>query len=276
MLLPVEAGTREGDLAEIADGMRLVGRDHVVVGLLVLQHPPHRLDVVRRISPVAPGIEVAHRQARLKPELDASHAVGNLPGDELETAPRRLVVEEDAAHREEAIRFAIIHGDEVSVGLRHAVRRARVERRALVLRHFAHLAEHLGRRRLVEARRGRGVPHRLEHLRHAQRGELARQRRLVPAGRHERLRGEVVDLVRLQIAEEPRERKLVEQVSLVEQDLSLQVRDALELLLRGPAHHSVDFVALRKQQLGEVAAVLSGDPGDQRALGHGESPRLLG
>ena len=53
-------------------------------------------------------------------------------------------------------------------------------------------------------------------------------------------------------------------------DPALQVGDALELLLRGAAHHAVDLVALRQQELREVAAVLPGDPGDERALGHGE------
>jgi len=197
-------------------------------------------------------------------------AVRDLARHELEPAAGRLVIEEDSADREEAVRLAVVDGDEMAVRLRHSVGRARIEGGALVLRHLAHLPEHLRGGGLVEARLGRCVPHRLEHLGHAQRGELPGQHRLVPAGRHERLRGQVVDLVGLHVAEQPGQRELIEQVALVQLDPALQVGDALELLLRGAAHHAVDLVALRQQELREVAAVLPGDPGDERASGHGE------
>ena len=35
------------------------------------------------------------------------------------------------------------------------------------------------------------------------------------------------------------------------------------------ADHAVDLVSLVEQQLGEVRAVLAGDPGDECGLGHG-------
>src|SRR4051794_585554 len=46
--------------------------------------------------------------------------------------------------------------------------------------------------------------------------------------------------------------------------------DAVELLRRRSAHHSVHVVALVEQQLGEIRPVLTGDAGDQCA-GHRES-----
>ena len=81
-----------------------------------------------------------------------------------------------------------------------------------------------------------------------------------------RHRGEVVDLVGLGGAQRVDQRALVEQVALVQRDAVAQVLDALELLGRGAADHAVDLVALLEQQLGQVGAVLPGDPGDQRAL----------
>ena len=80
--------------------VRLAGRDHVVVGLVLLEHQPHRLDVVLGVAPVALGVEVAERAARrCRPSLIAAACHGDLAGDELEPAARRLVVEEDPASR---------------------------------------------------------------------------------------------------------------------------------------------------------------------------------
>ena len=51
----------------------------------------------------------------------------------------------------------------------------------------------------------------------------------------------------------------------MQRDPLAQVLDALELLRRGAADHAVHLIALLQQQLGQVGAVLAGDPGDQRA-----------
>ena len=45
--VPLEARQPEGDLAQLAHGVRLAGGDDVVVGLVLLEHEPHGLDVVR-------------------------------------------------------------------------------------------------------------------------------------------------------------------------------------------------------------------------------------
>ena len=44
--------------------------------LVVLQDPPHALDIVARVAPVAPGVEVAEPQPVLQAELDRGHARG--------------------------------------------------------------------------------------------------------------------------------------------------------------------------------------------------------
>ena len=76
----------EGHLHQFADAVDLAGGDHVVVGLVLLEHQPHRLDVVRRVSPVALGVEVAERELVLEAELDAGRRVRDLARDELEPA----------------------------------------------------------------------------------------------------------------------------------------------------------------------------------------------
>ena len=76
--------------------MRLAGGDHVVVGLVLLEHQPHGLDVVLGVAPVALGVEVAERELVLQAELDGGRAMGDLAGDELEPAALALVVEKDS------------------------------------------------------------------------------------------------------------------------------------------------------------------------------------
>ena len=62
VLVDVDARVLEGDLGELADRVLFAGRDHVVVGLVGLQHQPHRLDVVARVTPVALRVEVPQPQ----------------------------------------------------------------------------------------------------------------------------------------------------------------------------------------------------------------------
>src|SRR6266508_694328 len=126
--------------------------DHVVGRLVALHHQPHRLDVLGGVAPVATRVEVSEQQRVLEPELDRGGAVGDLAGYELEPAAWTLVVETNPRARVQAVALAVVDRDEVAVGLRYAVGAARVERRRLVLGRLANLAEHLARRRLVEAR----------------------------------------------------------------------------------------------------------------------------
>ena len=97
--LGVEADVPERQLHELADAVRLAGGDHEVVRLVLLEHQPHRLDVVPGVAPVALRVEVAERQLALKPELDRGGAVGDLASHELEAATLALVVEEDSRAR---------------------------------------------------------------------------------------------------------------------------------------------------------------------------------
>ena len=76
VLLPVEPDVAEGELAELPHRVGLAGGDHVVVGLVLLEHQPHGLDVVAGEAPVALGVEVAEAQLVGQAELDAGHARG--------------------------------------------------------------------------------------------------------------------------------------------------------------------------------------------------------
>src|SRR3954447_5728985 len=96
VLLPVHAQDARGLVEELAHAVGLPGGDHVVVRLVLLEHHPHRLGVVGRVAPVALGIEVAHVELLLQPEVDGGQAAGDLARDERLAAALALVVEEDA------------------------------------------------------------------------------------------------------------------------------------------------------------------------------------
>jgi hypothetical protein len=181
------------------------GRDHVVVGGVLLQHHPHGAHVVPREAPIAARVEIAQPKMVGEAERDARHAVGHLPGDELDAPARRLVIEQDARHREHVVALAIVHRDVVTEHLRHAIGASWIERRLLRLRHLAHAPVHLTGRRLVETDAGIDLPDGLEHARHALRVVLAGEQRLIPGRGHERHGREVVELVRPDIGEETNE-----------------------------------------------------------------------
>src|SRR5436190_17934553 len=70
----------EGELDELAHRLALAGGQHVVVGGRLLQHPPHALDVVAGMAPVAPGGEVAEIEAVLPAGGDRRDRPGDLAG----------------------------------------------------------------------------------------------------------------------------------------------------------------------------------------------------
>ena len=178
VLLPVEADGLEGQAAELADLVRLAGRDDVVAGLVLLQHQPHGADVVGGVAPVTLRVEVAERQLLVELVRDARHAVRHLAGDELEAAAGRFVVEEDARRGVQVVALAVVDRDPVAVDLGHAVGAAGVERRRLALGDLDHLAEHLRRAGLVEADLGVDEPDRVEQAGDAQGRGLAGEHRL--------------------------------------------------------------------------------------------------
>ena len=93
-----------------------------------------------------------------------------------------------------------------------------MERRLLGLRRLAHLAEHLRRRRLVEADRvvlgAADDADRLEHAQDADAGDVGGELGLAERQRHEAHGAEVVDLVGLDLLDRGDERRQVAQVAV--------------------------------------------------------------
>src|SRR3984893_3804611 len=93
MALPVEASRREGELDQIAHAVRLPGRYDVVVGFLLLQHQPHRLDIVAGKAPIALRFEISKIELVLKTLSDSADRAGNLSRDEGLATARALMIE---------------------------------------------------------------------------------------------------------------------------------------------------------------------------------------
>ena len=149
-----------------------------------------------------------------------------------------------------------------------------MERRGLVLGCLTDLAEHLRRRRLVEAD-GIGVgpadePDRLQEPEHTGAADIRRELGLAERQRHEADGAQVVDLVGLDLLHDGDERREVLEVSFDDLQLGCLVLDHLDLRVVLPTDHAVDVVTLPDEQPGQMPAVLAGDPGDQRA-GHGRA-----
>ena len=254
--------------------MGLARGDHVVTGLVLLEHAPHGLDVVAGVAPVARGVEVPERQDVLQAELDAGDGVGDLAADELEPPLGPGVVEQDPARGVEPVRLPVVERRVVPEDLGRPVRRSRVEGRGLVLGCLADLAEHLRRRRLVEAD-GISVgpaddPDRLQQPEHPGATDVRGELGLAKRQRHETDGAEVVDLVRLDLLDHGDERREILEVSLDDLQLGGLVLDHLDLGVVLAADHAVDVVTLPDEQAGQMPAVLAGDPGDQGA-GHGRA-----
>ena len=241
-------------------------------GSRLLQHQPLRAHVVPGVAPVAQRVQVAEVQALFEALVDAREPARDLARDERLAADRRLVIEQDAAAGVEAVGLPVVDGDPVRVDLGRPVRGARIERRRLPLRRFLHLAEHLGRRRLVEARLllepedadGLEDPQRAERV--GVRGVLRRLER----HRDVALRGEVVDLVGLDLLDHADQVRGVGEVAVVQVQpgardvrVLVEVVDAVGVEQRRAALDAVHLVALAHQQFGEVGAVLPCNAGDQ-------------
>mmetsp|Transcript_84484 Transcript_84484/g.235302 ORF Transcript_84484/g.235302 Transcript_84484/m.235302 type:complete len:248 (-) Transcript_84484:147-890(-) len=245
-------------LAELAHRVHLAGRQYVVVTGLLLKHAPHALHIVTRVAPVALRVHVAQVQAVLQPALDAGHGARDLAGHESGSAPRRLVVEEDAVDAEHVVRLAVVLDNPKGVQLGHAVGRARVEGRRLGLRDLLHLAVELRggglveAARLLEARRADGV----EQAQRAQAVHVARVLGHVEGYLDVALRRQVVHLGRLHARHDAAEVAGVREITVVQEQLDarrmpvfVQMLDAARVEAGRAADNAVHLVALLKQQL---------------------------
>jgi hypothetical protein len=275
---PVEPGRREGELDEIAHAVRLAGRNDVIIGLLLLQHQPHRLDIVAGKAPIPPCIEVPQVKLVLQTVTDAPNRSRRLARDEGLAATRALMVEQNAVADEEPIGFAVVDRKPMRRHLADAIGAARVKRRPFALGRRGG-AEHLRGTGLIATHRAAAVEHMVAHrLDQSQRadgdhvggvfGDLEGDLDVA-------LGAEVVNLVGIDSFEHPPQTGAVGQVAVVqgepwaaEMGIVVKMIYPVGVEEARPPHQAVNLITLREQELGKIGAVLPGDAGDQRTLCH--------
>ena len=96
------------------------------------------------------------------------------------------------------------------------------------------------------------------------------------------LRAEVVDLIRLHGLDDADQIRRIRQIPVVQDEAQLllvriliEMIDSIRIKERRPALDAVDLVALLDEELGQVRAVLAGDPRDERALDDGTPVRMV-
>jgi O-antigen/teichoic acid export membrane protein len=102
-------------LDEVSNAVLVPGCNDEVLRHFLLQHQPHRLDVVFGVAPVSFRVQIAEIQTLLRAELDLRQCSRDLSRDEILAANRRLVIEENSVACIHAIRFAVVNGDPVGV-----------------------------------------------------------------------------------------------------------------------------------------------------------------
>ena len=211
-------GKRQFD--ELAHRTGLAGRQHEIVGRVRLQYPVHALDIIPRMAPVALGFEVAEIERLFQAGLDAGDAARDLARHKRLAADRALMVEQDAVGGKHAVGLAVVHRDPVAVELGDAVRRARIERRGFLLRHFLDQAVELRGRGLIEPRLLLHAEDadRFQQPQHADGVGIGGIFRALEADADMALGGEVVDLGRPDLLHQPDQIGRVGHVAVVQQE----------------------------------------------------------
>ena len=244
--------------------MHFAGRNHIIVRGFLLQHQPHRPDIIRSIPPVAAGIDIAHIEALLQSAVNPRRRHRDLARHEGLAPPRRLVIEQYPVAGVKIIRFPVILRDPEAVQFRNRIRTARMKRSLFRLRHFRDFSVKLRSRRLIEAGGHPGFPDRVQQPQSPQCVSLRRVLRNLEAHPHVTLRTEIVHLIRSDLFDQPVQVRRIGQVSVVqEQPYSVQMRIAVQMVdpprveaARTP-DDAVHLVPLLQQQLGQIGTVLT-------------------
>src|SRR5262249_44889345 len=114
------------------------------------------------------------------PQLDLCYTICDLPGNKLNTTPRRFVIKKNSRAGKQAIAFPIIYGDVMTVNLGDSVGTARPKGSCFALWSFNWISEHFAARSLVKTNARIDCPDGFQYASDAERGELTGQHRLLP------------------------------------------------------------------------------------------------
>ncbi len=225
------------------------------------------------MTPVALGLEIAEIERLFERGLDSGDSAGDLAGDKSLAADRALMVEQDSVRGVDAIGLTVIHRDPVAVEFGDTVRRARIERRGLLLRDLLHKAVELRGRGLVKTRLLLHTEDadRLQEPQHADRVRIGGVFRALKRDTDMALGGEIINLGRPDLLHQADQIGRVRHVAVMHEErhvasvrVLIEMVDARGVERRRPPLDAVDRVAETKQVLSEISAVLPGDAGEER------------
>src|SRR5205807_8055413 len=147
---PIEADIPECLFHKLLHRVTLSRPEDIIVRTLLLKHQPHAFHILRRVSPVAPGVEVTQVQVLLPPAQDGRDRPRDLPRDERFSPAGALVVEQDPVAREEIIASPVGDHHPMRIDLRGGIGALRAKRAPLALG-CGCVAKHFARGRLIDA-----------------------------------------------------------------------------------------------------------------------------
>mmetsp|Transcript_17849 Transcript_17849/g.51100 ORF Transcript_17849/g.51100 Transcript_17849/m.51100 type:complete len:406 (-) Transcript_17849:40-1257(-) len=277
LALPLDgsANNCEGTLDEFTNGMGLSGGQDVVIGLILLKHAPHTLDVVAGMAPITLGVDVSEVEALVDALMDAGDGGGDLTGDEGLATAGTLVVEEDAVGKVHAVSLTVVHKDPEGVLLGDSIGRTGVEGGGLGLGNLADLAVQLGGGGLVEfdlllhAAGADGI----EHAEDANTIGIGGVLGHIEGNLDVRHGTEVVDFGGADLGDDGDQISSIAEIAVVKEELNasgvtilVKVINATGVEGRRTTDDAVDGISFLEKELGKVRSILAGDAGDEGDL----------
>ena len=103
--------------------------NNIILGFILLEHTPHSINIILRMSPISLRIEVSEIELLLKSKTDLGYRHSDLTSHECLTTNRRLMVKENSIACKHPITLLIVTSNPHSVELCCTIWTARMHRR---------------------------------------------------------------------------------------------------------------------------------------------------
>jgi hypothetical protein len=104
-------------IQKLTHRVTLTGCDDIIIGWILLQHKPHRADVVSRMTPIPPRINISDVEFFLQTELDPTQSASDLTRNKCFDTAWRFVIEEKPIADEEIVGLPCIDGVQLAATL---------------------------------------------------------------------------------------------------------------------------------------------------------------
>ena len=151
VFLPRKIDNRESRFDKFAHRMRFSCCHDIIIRRVVLQHQPHRMDIILCAAPIPFAFQVPEHKLCNEPSRNARSRTRDFASHKVLRAPRRLVIVKNAVADKQPVGFAINSRQLRGERLGSAVRTRRSQRRVLGLRNFECISENFRSRRVIKS-----------------------------------------------------------------------------------------------------------------------------